>query len=38
MRALTTIEEADPVMASELRARVVTGAQCIFDSRTRLAN
>jgi hypothetical protein len=38
MRALTMIEEADPAIANELRARVVTGAQCIFDSRTRLAN
>ncbi len=36
MRALTTIEEADPLVASELRARVVTGAQCVFDSRSRI--
>ena len=34
-RALSTIEEADADVAAELRARVVTGAHCVFETDDR---
>jgi hypothetical protein len=33
VRALATIADADPEVAAELRARVVTGTRCVFNTR-----